>query len=408
MDNNNSLDFPGRSVMKVSKSLNYHLDSLLNDALKILSNYQEDLLREWALTLQSLKNTNKKSVAVFEFISEYLVRFLRSVNEGTIDIYQLLNEIQDDWLAHFQRHPEPEAIFFHLNLLENAAHKVLKSRITYSSKLHPSIHYLFSKISEVMLFQSEKENHSIWKDAVILFNEWIIRSQNFQESIENICFGFGYFLPFKRSALFKFTNKESVGVGLYGHHLKNEEVQAIAERITNIPVLNQSLVKLKSQGHEMKNFQPIYIPLAENDIPQKYVKKFELNSLIIVPIYVPEEGKIIGGVVLDQGPGTHFTLDTSLFPALMKFGQSSGELLSKFIGADIKKKDLPEKESISLTPRETEIIKLLADGASTAEAALKLYLSEFTVRDYISNIMKRLNAQNRTEVAKAIRMGIIK
>ncbi|MGZ4162011.1 MAG: LuxR C-terminal-related transcriptional regulator, partial [Neobacillus sp.] len=33
---------------------------------------------------------------------------------------------------------------------------------------------------------------------------------------------------------------------------------------------------------------------------------------------------------------------------------------------------------------------------------------EFTVRDHISNIMKRLNAQNRTEVAvKAIRMGII-
>jgi len=247
-----------------------------------------------------------------------------------------------------------------------------------------------------MLFQSEKENYSIWKDAVILFNEWLIRSQNFKESVENICFGFGYFLPFERCALFKFTNKESVGVGLFGHHLNTEEIQAIAEKITNIPVLNESLVKLKSQGHEMKNFQPIYIPFAKHDLPEKYVKKFELTSLIIVPIYVPEEGKIIGGVVLDQGPGKHFIVDTSLFPALMKFGQSSGELLSKFIEADIKKQDLPEGDSISLPPRETEIIKLLADGASTAEAAFKLYLSEFTVRDYISNIMKRLNAQNRT------------
>ncbi|WP_223595080.1 response regulator transcription factor [Neobacillus bataviensis] len=156
----------------------------------------------------------------------------------------------------------------------------------------------------------------------------------------------------------------------------------------------------------MKNFQPIYIPVAEKDLPEKYVKKFELSSLIIVPIYVPEEGKIIGGVVLDQGPGNHFTVDTSLYPALMKFGQSSGELLSKFIQAEIKQPNLSEKSSVTLSPRETEIIKLLADGASTAEAALKLYLSAFTVRDYISNIMKRLNAQNRTEVAvKAIRMG---
>ncbi|MFJ7728816.1 LuxR C-terminal-related transcriptional regulator [Neobacillus sp. NPDC097160] len=392
----------------MSKSLNHHLDNLLHDAVKMLSHYQDDLLHEWSLMLQSLNNTNKKSIAVFEFISEFLVRFLRSVNQGHGDIYRMLNEIQEDWFAHFQRRPEPEALIFHLNLLENAAHKVLKSKITYSSKLHPSVHYLFSKISEVMLFQSEKENYSIWKDAVILFNEWIIRSQNFKESVENICFGFGYFLPFERCALFKFTNKESIGVGLFGHHLNTEEIKAIAEKITNIPVLNESLVKLKSQGHEMKNFQPIYIPFAEHDLPEKYVKKFELTSLIIVPIYVPVEGKIIGGVVLDQGPGKQFTVDTSLFPALMKFGQSSGELLSKFIEADIKKQNFQDGDSISLSPRETEIIKLLADGASTAEAALKLYLSEFTVRDYISNIMKRLNAQNRTEVAvKAIRMGII-
>ena len=396
------------SVLGMSKSLNRHLDNLLNDAVKMLNHYQIDLIEEWRLMLQSLKNTRKKSAAVFEFISDFLVKSFQLINDETVDIYLMLDKLQDDWYAHFGRRPEPEALIFHLNLLENAAHKVLKSRIESSSKLHPSVHYLFSKIGEVMLFQSEKENCSIWKDAVILFNEWIIRSQNFQESVENISFGFGYFLPFERCALFKFTNKESVGVGLFGHHLNTEEIQAIAEKISNIPVLNESLVKLKSQGHEMKNFQPIYIPLAEKALPEKYVKKFQLTSLIIVPIYVPEEGKIIGGVVLDKGPEKQFTVDTSLFPALMKFGQSSGELLSKFIEADIKKPELPEGDVISLSPREIEIIKLLADGASTAEAALKLYLSEFTVRDYISNIMKRLNAQNRTEVAvKAIRMGII-
>lgn len=395
-------------VCEMSRSLNHHLDNLLKDAVKLLYQYQIDLNEEWILMLQSLKNTKKKSTAVFEFISESLLKFFQLINDETVDIYRMLNELQDDWYSHFGRKPEPEALIFHLNLLENAAHKVLKSRIAYSSKLHPSVHYLFSKIGEVMLFHSEKETSSIWKDAVILFNEWIIRSQNFQDSVENISFGFGYFLPFERCALFKFTNKESVGVGLFGHHLDTNEIQAIAEKISNIPVLNESLVKLKSQGHEMKNFQPIYIPVAENALPGKYVEKFGLTSLMIVPIYVPEEGKIIGGVVLDKGPGKQFTVDTSLFPALMKFGQSSGELLSKFIGADIKKPKYTEADSISLSPREIEIIKLLAEGASTAEAALKLYLSEFTVRDYISNIMKRLNAQNRTEVAvKAIRLGII-
>ncbi|WP_462413354.1 response regulator transcription factor [Neobacillus sp. Marseille-QA0830] len=392
----------------MSKSLNHHLNHLLEDAVRLISRYQYELLDEWNFTLQSLKNTNKKSIFVYEFIIEFLQKFLTSVRQGNANLYRLLDEIQAAWFAEFHREPEPEALIFHLNLLENSAHRVVKAQISYSSKLHPSIHYLFSKISEVMLFNAENEKYSVWKDSVILFNEWIIRSQTFEEAVENICYGFGHFLPFERCALFRFTNEESMAVGLCGHHFYNEEIQAIAEKITNIPVLNESLVKLKSQGTQMKNFQPIYVPFAGREFPERYVKSFKLTSLMIVPLYVPEEGKIIGGVILDQGPETHFTLDRSLFPALIKFGQSSGELLLKYFQVESKSKLTLENKPASLSPREIEIIKLLAEGASTQMAASRLYLSEYTVRDHISNIMKRLNAQNRTEVAvKAIRMGII-
>ncbi|WML49851.1 response regulator transcription factor [Neobacillus sp. PS3-34] len=407
----------------MSQSLNNHLNSLLNDAVNLLSVYKEDLLNEWDLINDSLIKTNKKSIPVFQFISEYLLSILQSSSQDLTHVNKLLENLQYEWNFRFGTSPQPEALLFHLNLLENSAHKILKSRIAFSSKLHPSIHYFFSKISEAMLYPLDKRDSNMediwnmklkapslfiqWKDAVILFAEWVLRSQNFKESIENICFGFGYFLPFERCALFKFSNTDSVVIGLHGHHLINEEIKAISEQITNIPILNNSMVKLKSQGHEMKNFQPIYIPDAQTDFPEKYIKTFSLGSLIIVPIYVPSEGKIIGGAVLDQGPGIHFPLDRSLLPALMKFGQSSGELLSKFIEADLNSQEL-KVNTISLTQREIEIIKLLADGASTSEAAVKLYLSEFTVRDYISSIMKRLNARNRTEVAvKAIRMGII-
>ena len=50
----------------------------------------------------------------------------------------------------------------------------------------------------------------------------------------------------------------------------------------------------------------------------------------------------------------------------------------------------------------------MAEGASTSEAALNLNLSEYTVRDYISSIMQKMDARNRTEaVARAIREGVI-
>jgi DNA-binding NarL/FixJ family response regulator len=41
---------------------------------------------------------------------------------------------------------------------------------------------------------------------------------------------------------------------------------------------------------------------------------------------------------------------------------------------------------ISFSSREVDVIKLLAAGASITEAAVQLYLSEYTVRDYISTI----------------------
>lgn len=61
-----------------------------------------------------------------------------------------------------------------------------------------------------------------------------------------------------------------------------------------------------------------------------------------------------------------------------------------------------------LSPREIEVLKLVAEGASTYEAAKRLHLSEYTVRDYVSAILQKMNAKNRTEaIVKAIRDGII-
>ena len=50
----------------------------------------------------------------------------------------------------------------------------------------------------------------------------------------------------------------------------------------------------------------------------------------------------------------------------------------------------------------------MAEGESTTGAADKLHLSEYTVRDYITAIMQKMEAKNRTEaVARAIRKGVI-
>jgi two-component system response regulator DesR len=53
-----------------------------------------------------------------------------------------------------------------------------------------------------------------------------------------------------------------------------------------------------------------------------------------------------------------------------------------------------------LTDRERELLRAVADGASNAEIAARLFLAEGTVRNYLSSAMAKLGARNRTEAAR--------
>ncbi|MFM2062860.1 MAG: hypothetical protein RLZZ507_2530 [Cyanobacteriota bacterium] len=52
-----------------------------------------------------------------------------------------------------------------------------------------------------------------------------------------------------------------------------------------------------------------------------------------------------------------------------------------------------------LTPREKEVLRLIATGASNREIAQELYISEGTVKNHVTNILSRLNLRDRTQAA---------
>jgi two-component system response regulator DesR len=52
-----------------------------------------------------------------------------------------------------------------------------------------------------------------------------------------------------------------------------------------------------------------------------------------------------------------------------------------------------------LSPRETEVLRAARHGASIAELAATLHLSEGTVRNHLSAAMGKLGARNRVEAA---------
>lgn len=61
-----------------------------------------------------------------------------------------------------------------------------------------------------------------------------------------------------------------------------------------------------------------------------------------------------------------------------------------------------------LTPREIEVLRLLAEGLANKAIALQLGISEHTVKFHLNAILGKLGAQSRTEaVVTAIRLGLI-
>jgi DNA-binding NarL/FixJ family response regulator len=61
-----------------------------------------------------------------------------------------------------------------------------------------------------------------------------------------------------------------------------------------------------------------------------------------------------------------------------------------------------------LTPREAEVLQLLADGLGNKDIAAKLGISEHTIKFHIRSILGKLGAASRTEaVARGLRSGLI-
>jgi DNA-binding NarL/FixJ family response regulator len=75
------------------------------------------------------------------------------------------------------------------------------------------------------------------------------------------------------------------------------------------------------------------------------------------------------------------------------------KLLDRIANSCTNENESKNPELTKLTPREIEVLNLIGTGCTNREIAKQLYITEGTVKTYVTHILNRLSLRNRTQIA---------
>jgi PAS domain S-box-containing protein len=111
----------------------------------------------------------------------------------------------------------------------------------------------------------------------------------------------------------------------------------------------------------------------------------------------PPEGSDNRGVLLTED-GERFTAELSAVPL-----ERGGQVIGVFGQMKDVEEEPPPLAHPQLTPRQSEVLRLLEHGRSTDQIATELSLSVETVRNHVRNLMQALGVHSRLEAVAVAR-----
>ncbi len=129
--------------------------------------------------------------------------------------------------------------------------------------------------------------------------------------------------------------------------------------------------------------------------------------VVILTMHIDRE---VVDKAIRSGAVGYLTKDCSLsdIVSAIRLAASGDTVLSPGL-AEAMLQEVHRDEEPVVSPREEEVLQLVADGLGTTEIAEKMYISQKTVKNHLASIYEKLNARDRTQaVLTAVRMGIVK
>ncbi|HWY90271.1 MAG TPA: response regulator transcription factor [Solirubrobacteraceae bacterium] len=107
-----------------------------------------------------------------------------------------------------------------------------------------------------------------------------------------------------------------------------------------------------------------------------------------------------------QAAEGHMVLSAEIARALMEHVRAGADAARA--GAEAEAEVRETEDRLALTPREIEVLRLLAQGADNTTIGLELSISPHTVKQYVTNIFEKLGVHSRVQAAVyAVRSGLV-
>jgi DNA-binding NarL/FixJ family response regulator len=173
-----------------------------------------------------------------------------------------------------------------------------------------------------------------------------------------------------------------------------------AEAVAQVAELHPDVLLLDLEMPEMDGVAALRQLRQQNMSVRTIVfTAFDTDERILTAVQAGAQGYLLKGVPRQE-----------LFNAI-RVVHGGGSLLQPIVASKLLQRvsQEPEPPTEPLTPREEEVLDLLAQGLQNKEIAQKLVISESTVKFHVSAILGKLEAGNRTEaVAIAVQRGLIR
>jgi NarL family two-component system response regulator LiaR len=180
------------------------------------------------------------------------------------------------------------------------------------------------------------------------------------------------------------------------------EIEIIGEAVNG-----QEAVAMAGQGEPDVILMDLLMPVMDGIEATRVIKQTHPDIEVIALTSILEDDKVVGAVRAGAvGYLLKDTEDEELCRAIKAAAAGQIQLSPAAAQRLVREVRSPESPE-TLTEREIEVLRLVAQGLSNRQIAVRLDLSEKTVKTHVSNILGKLNLLSRTQAALfAVRTGL--